>query len=514
MDLMIVGANAAGLAAALEARRRNAQCRITVLDGAADVSWSTCDLPYSLAGGRSPEDLILRRPQDFLPRGITILVEHRVESLDLKRATLAGSGPLGRSFELGWDRLVLCSGVITRPLMDLQGRPLALPGARTLDDARALADRLPRATRVVIVGAGPIGLELADCLRLQGRSIQLVEAGPRPLPDWPAFAGQAVAAALERAGVLFHGSRPVKAVETRSGGYRVHLAEGTVLDADLVINASGVLPARSYLAPGLLAEDERGFLEVDSAQATRDARVFAAGDLVLRRSCVDGRLYAGGLALDARRGGRVAGANAVALPGQPPLTLPPSPGTLALVACGLELARTGHPVGGQEPVAPPVEGFSGVLDADAPGEKDALPAEPAASGEGRITGPGLLGAAPRSANTPVTDDPVIRGRRVAVVHQAYPLTGHRGDPRRLQLQLEAGLDGRLRAATLVAEGPGALRIDVVATLLSLGAGWRELEALDLAYTPPLGPAVDPLIQAARSLGAVIREHTQRQENRA
>ncbi|MCA9786480.1 MAG: FAD-dependent oxidoreductase [Candidatus Cloacimonetes bacterium] len=510
LHLLIIGANAAGLAAAMEARRRDAHCRITVLEASTDISWSSCDLPYSMTSGRSPEDLVLRRPEDFRLQGIEILLEHRVTELDPLRAQLRGVRAFGQAFEIGWDRLILCSGARVRPLPDLRGRPANLPGVRSLADGRRLAEALPSARRIIVIGGGPIGLEVLECLQAPGRELMLLERDPRLLADWPDFVGRALGDRLDSREIRVRCGQTVSAVEYAGGVARVHTAAGAPLEADLLVNCAGILPNTDYLPDGFLQTDSRGLLVVDAQMRTSQPGIFAAGDIVLRRSCVDGRLFWNSQALDARRGGRIAGANAIAADSATPLELPPGPGTLALSVFGLELARCGlHCPPGKEPAGTPgapLEGFW--QDEDGGAARSLLPAPRSVAPQG----PGLLGQRQPGNWESLPVHSAAPGARVALVRHRSPVSGHRKESRSLELQLEAEASGgRLRGAVLLADGSGALRINTVAALLQLGADWSQLEALDLAYTPPLGPAVDPLIQAARRLGRLIR-HTGERDN--
>lgn len=172
---------------------------------------------------------------------------------------------------LAYQRLLLATGAQPRTLA-CPGGEAALP-LRTHADAGRLFQACGPAARVVVVGAGLIGMELAAVLRAQGAEVTVVEAGPRAL-------GRAVPAAIAQrlqdrhaaAGVGLRWNVGVVAV----AGHEVHLTDGTVLPADAVIAAIGVWPDTRLAEAAGLAVDNG--IVVDARLATADPHIFAAGD--------------------------------------------------------------------------------------------------------------------------------------------------------------------------------------------------------------------------------------------
>ena len=180
--LVIVGGVAAGLAAAMEARRAAPDLPVTVFERTGDISYGACGLPYVVAGLiHSPEALVLHTPEYFRERH-SIGVELDSEAVELlpSKSVVRVRGPGGER-EVGYDTLVLATGAaaVCPPLpgRDLEGVFVL----RHMRDGRRLLryfeEARPRSA--VVVGAGYIGLEMAEAFSARGLRTTLVEASDR-----------------------------------------------------------------------------------------------------------------------------------------------------------------------------------------------------------------------------------------------------------------------------------------------------------------------------------------------
>jgi NADPH-dependent 2,4-dienoyl-CoA reductase/sulfur reductase-like enzyme len=269
--VVIVGTGAAGSAAAEMLRRQGYAGPVTLLGEDPDLPYDRPNLSKDYLAGRASEDWIPLRSREFYQdKRIDVRTSTRVLAIDTKARTLALQG----GEKLPFGALLLATGA--RP------RRLPIPGAeldhvltlRSLGDSRALIARAETARRVVVLGAGFIGLEVAASLRTRGLEVHVVAPDPRPLER---IVGQALAEMIktihEEHGVRFHlGRKPVR-IEADS----VALDDGTALPADLVVMGVGVRP-RLGLAEKAGLRLDKGVL-VDATLRTSAEGIWAAGDI-------------------------------------------------------------------------------------------------------------------------------------------------------------------------------------------------------------------------------------------
>jgi apoptosis-inducing factor 3 len=271
ISVVIVGGGAAGLAAADMLRREGYQGAVTMLS--ADDS-PPCDRPNlskDFLAGSAPEDWIpLRAPEFYAERGIELVLNARVSSIDVqqKRVQLES----GKYLQFG--ALLIATGA--EPVR------LEIPGAadsqihylRTFADSRAIVAKALSAKRAVVVGTSFIGLEVAASLRARGIDVHLVGPASVPLERvLGAEIGSFIRELHEAHGVTFHLGRTV----SRISGHKLTLSDATTLDADLVVLGVGVRPAIALAERAGLAID-RG-IAVDEYLQTSAPGVFAAGDV-------------------------------------------------------------------------------------------------------------------------------------------------------------------------------------------------------------------------------------------
>jgi 3-phenylpropionate/trans-cinnamate dioxygenase ferredoxin reductase component len=231
-----------------------------------------------LTGEKSAEACQLRSAQALIDDGVRLHTQ-RVSSLDTagRRITLANGQVLP------YHRLLLATGGSARGL-DIPGADLPeVLTLRTLDDAQLLAQRLGTGARLLVVGGGFIGLEVAASARRLGMAVTLVEGAPRLL-------GRAVPADIAARAQALHEARGVdlrlgvlpSAIEARQpGGVRVQLGDGTAVDADTVVVGIGMKPATDLARDAGLevASGTVGGIVVDAGLRTSAPDVFAAGDV-------------------------------------------------------------------------------------------------------------------------------------------------------------------------------------------------------------------------------------------
>lgn len=438
--LVVIGGVAGGASAAAKAKRENPELEVVVYEKSGWVSYGACGLPYVLSGEIPRlENLVARTPEEFQKQGIEIHTHHEVVDVDPELKTLTVFDHRERrTFQDRYDHLVLATGA--RPSLP------PIPGTeqegiytlRSMEDSQRLLTALEGAKRAAILGAGYIGLEVAEAFRKRGLEVTLLELKERPLPHWDAEVGSLLKKELSRHGVevwtgvkvaAFRGQGRVEAVETSEG----------VVPADLVLVATGIRP-NTLLAQAMgVALGPTGAIATDERMRTNLEGVYAAGDVAESFHQVLKRPYWLPLGDVANKHGRTAGAVIAGKEARFAGVV----GTAIFKAFGLAVATTGL---SQE--AALKEGFQ-------------------------------------------AKKVFIQSRDGA---HYYPGS----QPLWVELVYEEGT-GRLLGGAVVSHGAGALRIDALAALLHREAGVEDLLALDLAYAPPYSPVWDPLLIAAQQV---------------
>src|SRR5688572_21175028 len=270
-SIVIIGAGAAGNAAAEMLRREGYIGDVTMIGGEDTVPYDRPNLSKDYLAGNAPEEWIPLRPKEFYDQhNIELLSNVRALSINTKERSVALSdGPPRR-----YDRLLLATGA--EPV-----KP-PIPGAelphvyylRSLADSRAIIKAADEARKVVVIGASFIGLEVAASLRTRGLQVDVV--GPEHAPLEKILGrelGAFVRATHEKHGVTFHLGRSVTGITRES----VRLSSGSSLPADIVVVGVGVRPLIK-LAVDAGLDMTRGVM-VDEYLETSEAGIFAAGDI-------------------------------------------------------------------------------------------------------------------------------------------------------------------------------------------------------------------------------------------
>ncbi|MGI8911339.1 MAG: FAD-dependent oxidoreductase [Rubrobacteraceae bacterium] len=446
MRLVVVGGVAAGTKAASRARRVDPEAEITVYQSEPEPSISECGLPYFLSGTVSGRDnLIARTPEDFAGNGIDMLVRHRVEEIDAEAKKLyVVNLATGERFEDHYDRLVISTGAraILPPIpgVDLDG----VFTLRFLTDADRIRAYIQKHSpkKAVVIGGGYIGLEVAENLCRLGMEVSLIEGSERVALAYGPEVAERVEAHLTEKGVTVHTGAKV---EEFTGDERVRgLRFGDqTLETDLVVVGVGVEPSVELAKEAGAEIGETGAIRVDRSMKTNLPDAWAAGDCVETVNLASGKPAWVPLGDTANQMGRVAGTNAA--------------------------------------LGPEAEGaleFPGVL----------------GTGIFKVfdMGVGKTGLSKEEAER-AGFETVSAGIEAASKASYYPGAG------RVFIKLICDSEsGRLLGAEAAGDGADKL-IDVCATAIWGRLSCPDLVNIDLAYAPPYGPALSPVIQAATVL---------------
>lgn len=426
---MIVGGVAAGMSAATRLRRNDERRDIVVLERGDHVSFANCGLPYHIGGVIAERDeLLLQTPESLAARfALDVRTRHEVVSVDRAARTVTVRSP-GGTFQLAYDELVLATGAApVRPPIPGIERAYALRDVADMDDIVSALDG-PARRHTVVVGAGFIGLELAENLVRRGHDVTIVELAEQVLPPLDAEMAALVQAHVEQAGVRVETGVAVVAIEPAA----VVLDNGERHPADLVLLAAGVAPESGLARAAGLELGFRDGVVVDDSQRTSDPSIYAVGDVAVKRDAVSGQDTLVPLAQTANRHGRLV---ADAICGRPVRALPVL-GTAVVGILGLTAATVGW-------------------------------------SERRLAAAG-------------------RAIRVIHTHPYDHATYYPGaEQLALKLLVDARTDEILGAQGVGTSGVEK-RIDVIATAMRGGLLASDLADLELAYAPQYGSAKDPV----------------------
>ncbi len=273
--IVIVGANLAGGRAAETLRAEGFDGRLTLIGDEPTQPYERPPLSKEFLRGEQPlEKAFLRKPEWYDENAVELMLGTRVQRLDVAARTVS----LSDGSTLGWDKVLLATGA--RP------RALSVPGAqlpgvivlRTAQDAIAIASHLKPGARVVVVGAGFIGSEVAASARSLGCEVTIVEIFEVPLQRALGAEVGAVFTGLHRDnGVKMRLGAEVAAIHGDTAVRAVELQDGTRLDADLVIVGVGVEPNVELAAEAGITCDNG--IVVDELCHTSAPGVYAAGDV-------------------------------------------------------------------------------------------------------------------------------------------------------------------------------------------------------------------------------------------
>ncbi|MEU9250276.1 FAD-dependent oxidoreductase [Streptomyces sp. NPDC048270] len=457
--VVVVGGDAAGMSAASQARRLKgpAELEIVAFERGHFTSYSACGIPYWV-GGLVPErdDLIARTPEEHRARDIDLRTRTEVVELDLPGSRVrARDLDSGSEFWTGYDKLVLATGARpVRPRLPGIGAH-GVHGIQTLDDGQRLMTDLdpkegaaaPEGRRAVVVGAGYIGVEMAEALVGRGYEVTVLHRGEQPMATLDPDMGGLVHRAMNGMGIRTVSRAEVTEILTdeRGRARAVRTAAGEEYPADVVVLGIGVEPRTALArAAGLPLGSSGGILTDLSMRVLGHEDIWSGGDCVEVLDLVAGRTRHIPLGTHANKHGQVIGSGV----GGGYATFPGVVGTAVSKVCELEIARTGLR------------------------ERDA-----------REAGLRFVTATITSTNT----------------------AGYYPGAAEMTVKMLAELrTGRLLGVQIVGAAGSAKRVDIAAVALTAGMTVEQMVSLDLGYAPPFSPVWDPILVAARKAASAVR----------
>ena len=328
MHLVMIGGSDAGISAALRARELDPAAEVTVVVADAYPNFSICGIPYYLSGEVTHwRNLAHRTIADLEAAGMRLRLDTTARRIDVPGRKLVITSAGGGEELLGYDKLVVGTGAVPvrPPISGLAGPGTLGPEdgvhlLHSMGDTFAVMRTLEQAApaSAVIVGAGYIGLEMADALTVRGLTVTQMEQLPEVLPTVDPDLGALVHAELAGHGVEVLTGTTVRAVTRAQAGQpgwlhvQATAADGSAVTrtADMVLVVVGVRPDTALAAEAGAALGVKGAIAVDRRMRTSLPDVFAAGDCVITYHRLLGETYLP-LGTTAHKQGRVAGENAL-----------------------------------------------------------------------------------------------------------------------------------------------------------------------------------------------------------
>jgi NADPH-dependent 2,4-dienoyl-CoA reductase/sulfur reductase-like enzyme/rhodanese-related sulfurtransferase len=440
--VVIVGGNAGGMSTATRLRRLDEAAEIVVLERGEHVSYASCGLPYHLSDEVAEDDLAVLTPDRIEAMfDVDVRTDHDVVDVDTDGKSVTVETPAGTT-SIEYDDLVLAPGAapVVPPIEgvdDVETHTL-----RTVEDATTLRDRVDDAgDHALVVGAGYVGLEVAETLDAAGFEVSVAEMRDRVMPR---ALGPAMAATvhnhLREQGVDLRLDTTVRAF--RDGDRTTAVLDDGELETDLVVLATGVRPRTELAEAAGLDSHESGAIRVDDRLQTSEPDVYALGDAVATPAVDGGHAWVP-LGGPANRQGRVLGS----------------------VLAGREA--------GLDPVLDTAVAKVFDLTVGTVGETEP---EPVGSGDAL--------------------------EKVYVYPPSHAEYYPGGDRLWVKLLFDPD-EGTVRGAQVVGPDGVDKRTDVFATAIQHGDTVSDLAGLDLGYAPPFGSAKDPVNVAGMAAENVV-----------
>ncbi len=295
MRYLIIGADAAGLSAASQIRRRDKEGEIVILEMGKWVSYGLCGLPYYLSGEvKNIEDLLSVPKEKFeKTRNVQIKLFHKAISIDRgRKVVVAQKVDTGEKIEFPYDKLIITTGA--EPIRPSSIKGIDLEGIYTLhslDEGVMIRNELQSdaVKNVVLVGAGYVNLEVAEAVLKYGKKPLVVEMLDRILKNFDVDVSSQVKEYLEGKGIKFALSSAVEEFRGENGRVKSVIAGGKEYPADLVILSIGVKPRSELAKEAGLDLNPDGGIKVDCEMRTSDPDIFAAGDCVSLKNLLTGK---------------------------------------------------------------------------------------------------------------------------------------------------------------------------------------------------------------------------------
>ncbi len=448
MKVIVVGGVAAGASAAARLRRMDENAQIVMFERGEYISFANCGLPYYVGDViQKREKLLVQTPKSMYRRfNIDIRIRSEVVKINGQDKNVEVKNlETGETYTETYDKLVLCPGATPKVpnLPGIQKKNVFL--VRNVPDSDVIKEyiQIKEPKHAVVIGAGYIGMEMAEVLKHSGLQVSVIEASPQILgpldPDMAAI----VEKYIKEIGIDLYLNQTVTSLDGEDLVDQVVLSSGESIPADLIVLGMGVKPETKLAETGGVALGETGAIEVDEYLRTSVPDIYAAGDAIQVKDFVTGKNINLPLAGPANRQGWLIANN----------------------ICGKELKYSG------------AQGTSIVKVVD-------MVAATTGKNEKALKAEGI--------------DYVACHTHLASHASYYP-----GSSEMTVKMLFTPDEGKVLGAQIVGYDGVDKRIDVVAVAIRAGMNVFDLQELELAYAPPFSSAKDPINMTAYVAGNIV-----------
>ncbi len=438
--VLIVGGVAGGASAAARLRRLDETITIIMFEKGEYISFANCGLPYHIGEVITDRNMLLVQTPEAMKARFNIDVRVQSEVLHINKETKSvtvRSLMSGDVYEETYDELILSTGStpLKPPIPGIDAANIfSLWNIPDTDKIKAYVDD-KKPARAVVIGGGFIGVEMAENLIERGINVSLVEKLDQVMAPMDKDMAALIHEELGNNGIALYLNNGVSRFVSKGEMTEIHLENGTVLDADLIILSIGIRPQSELAKAANLSTNARGGIVVDSHMRTSEPSIYAIGDVVEVEDFVTKTRTMVPLAGPANKQGRI----------------------VANIICGMDAEYAG------------TQGTSIVKVFDQ-----------------TVAGTGLNEKTLNRMGKVYKQD-----YHVAIIHQKSH-AGYYPGSMPMVLKLLFNLQGVILGAQIVGFDGVDKRIDVLATALRMGAKVKDLKELELAYAPPYSSAKDPV----------------------
>lgn len=447
--IVVIGGVAGGASTAARLRRLSEDYQITLIERGEHISFANCGLPYYVGGVITDKKKLVLQTPERMSRRFNIDIRTNTEAVsidrDKKQVTIVNVKD-NTTEELPYDKLVLAPGAFPIVPGSTYANSSRVFTLRNIPDTYQICDFLSetKAKSAVVVGAGFIGLEMAENLLERGLEVHVVELADHVIGNIDADMAAILHTHLKDKGIKLHLKTCIENIEDHDNSTTATLSDGESIDTDVIILSIGVRPETKLAKDAGLKLGETGGIYVDAYMQTSDENIYAVGDAVEVLDFVSGKPALIPLAGPANKQGRIAANNIY----------------------GLKEAYTG------------------------------------------TQGTAILKVFDLTVACCGNNERILKRNNTEYIKSYIHPDSHAGyypGGNTMCIKLMFDRDGKILGATAVGVDGVDKRMDVLATAMRAGLTVHDLEKLELAYAPPFSSAKDPVNMAGYTASNILKD---------